>query len=62
MIPPISKPIPILVVTSIAIDRHMVIIHVHIGKNLVDDELLDGRLGVNIIMEKLKVTFGLPKP
>jgi hypothetical protein len=40
----------------------MVVIHVHIGKNLVDDELLDGRLGINIIMEKLKATLRLPKP
>jgi len=58
---PISKPIPILVVTSIAIDHHMVVIRVHIEKNLVNDELLDGRLGVNIIVEKLKAILGLPK-
>jgi transcription initiation factor IIE alpha subunit len=54
MKPPISKPMSILVVKSIAIDHHMVVIHVHIEKNLVDDELLDDRLGVNIIMEKLR--------
>jgi hypothetical protein len=40
----------------------MVVIHVHIGKNLVDDELLDGRLVINIIIEKLKATLGLFKP
>jgi hypothetical protein len=51
---PISKPIPLHVVASIVIDHYMVVIHVHIGKSLVDDELLDGRLGVNIIIEKLK--------
>jgi len=62
MKPPISKPVPIHVVASIVIDHHMVVIHVHIGKNLVDDELLDGRLGVNIIIEKLKATLGLRKP
>jgi len=62
MKPPISKPVPIHVVTSIAIDHHMVVIHVHIGKNLVDDELLDGRPRVNIIIEKLKAALGLPKP
>jgi len=61
MKPPISKPIPILVVTSIAIDHHMVVICVHIEKNLVNDELLDGRLGVNIIVEKLNAILGLPK-
>jgi hypothetical protein len=50
MKPQISKPVPIHVVASIVIDHHMVVIHVHIGKNLVDDELLDGKLGVNIII------------
>jgi hypothetical protein len=40
----------------------MVVVHVHIGKNLVDDELLNGILGVNIIIEKLKAILGLPKP
>jgi len=62
MKPPISKPVPILVVTFITIHHHMVVIHVPIGKNLVDDELLDGGLGVNIFIEKLKGTLGLPKP
>jgi hypothetical protein len=62
MKPPMSKPVPIPIVTSIVIDHHMVVIHVHIGKNLVNDELLDGKLGVNIIIEKLKATLGLPKP
>lgn len=61
MKPPISKPVPIPVVTSIAIDHHMVVIHVRIGKYLVDDDLLDGKLGVNIIIEKLKATSELPK-
>jgi hypothetical protein len=58
---PMSKPVPIPIVASIVIDHHMVLIHVHIGKNLVDDELLDGKLGNNIIIEKLKATLGLPK-
>ncbi len=31
-------------------------------KNNIDDILLDGRLGVNIIKEKLKTKLGLPKP
>jgi hypothetical protein len=59
---PISKPVPLHVVASIVIDHYMVVIHVHIGKSLVDDELLDGRLGVNIIIEKLKAILRLPKP
>jgi len=39
----------------------MVVLHVHIEIFFVDDELLDGRLGVNIIIEKLKAILGLPK-
>jgi hypothetical protein len=39
----------------------MVVIHVHIGKNLVHDEFLDGKLGTNIIIKKLKATLGLLK-
>jgi hypothetical protein len=31
-------------------------------KTTIDDILLDGRLGVNIIKEKLKTKLGLPKP
>jgi hypothetical protein len=40
----------------------MVVTHVHIGKNLVDDELLNDKLGVNIIIEKLKAILRLHKP
>jgi hypothetical protein len=32
------------------------------NKNTIDDILLDGRLGVNIIKEKLKTKLVLPKP
>jgi hypothetical protein len=38
---------------SIAIFLHMAIIQVHLGKNIVEDVLLDGGLGVNIIIEDL---------
>lgn len=44
------------------IDPHMVIIHVHIGKNLVKDVLLDGEFGVNIITDDLWKKLGLPTP
>jgi hypothetical protein len=30
------------------------------GKNIVDDVLLDGGLGVNIIIENLRKKLGLP--
>jgi hypothetical protein len=34
---------------TITIDNHMVVIQVHIGKNTIEDMLLDGGFGVNII-------------
>ncbi len=51
-------------VRSVAIDPHMAIIPVHVGKNLVEDVLLDGGLGVNIITKDLRKKLGLsiPKP
>jgi uncharacterized protein involved in high-affinity Fe2+ transport len=58
-----SKPILLkLIVASIAIDHQMVMIQVQVGKNFIEDILLDGGFGVNIIMEKLKVQLGLSKP
>ncbi len=33
----------------VAIDNHMVVIQVQIGKNTIEDVLLDGGFGVNII-------------
>ncbi len=36
---------------AIAINNHMVIIQVQIGKNILEDVLLDGGYGVNIIIE-----------
>jgi len=44
---------PNLVITSVMIDLHMVVIQVHVGKNMVEDVLLDGRCCVNIMMEEL---------
>jgi hypothetical protein len=38
----------------------MVVIQVQIGKNIIEDVLLDGSFGVNIITEQL--SLGLPKP
>ncbi len=46
----------------VAIYNHMTIIQVHIGKNTIDDVLLDGGFRVNIITEQLKLKLGLPKP
>jgi hypothetical protein len=47
-----------LVITNL----HMALILVHVGKNLMEDVLLDGRLGVNIIMEDLKKKLRLIIP
>jgi hypothetical protein len=38
----------------------MAVIQMHMGKNIVEDILLDGELGVNIIIEDLKEKLGLP--
>jgi hypothetical protein len=40
----------------------MVVIQVQVGKNFIEDVLLDGGFGVNIMMEKLRVQLGLSKP
>jgi len=47
-------------VRSVVINPHMAIILVHVGKNLVEDVLLDGGLNVNIITKVLKKKLGLP--
>jgi hypothetical protein len=61
MKPPISKPIPIPVVTYSYRSSYGSNTCTY-WENLDDDKLLGGRLGVNIILEKLKATLGLPKP
>ncbi len=38
-------------ITTIVIDNHMVVIQVQIGKNTIDDVILDGGSKVNIIIE-----------
>jgi hypothetical protein len=37
--------------TTVAIDNHMVVIQVQIGKNTIEDVLLDGGSRVNIVTE-----------
>jgi hypothetical protein len=60
MKPSIPKLALVHIITFVAKDHDMVVIHVHI-ENLVDDVLLDGGFGVNIITKELKATLGLPK-
>jgi len=40
----------------------MVVIQVQVGKNFIDDVLIDWGFGVNIIIENLWVQLGLSKP
>jgi hypothetical protein len=40
----------------------MAIIQVQVGKNIVEDVLIDGGTSVNIIINNLKTKLGLPKP
>jgi hypothetical protein len=39
----------------------MLVIQVQVGKNIVEDVLLDGRTSVNIIIKNLFKKLGLPK-
>jgi hypothetical protein len=49
-------------VVSIAIDHQMVVIQVQVINNFIEDVLLDGGYGINIITKKLRVQLGLSKP
>jgi hypothetical protein len=49
-------------IAVIEVDNYMVIIQVQVGKNIVEDVLLDGGASVNIIKKNLKSKLGLPKP
>ena len=51
-----------LIAATEAIDKHMPVISICIGKNIVDDVLLDGGSRVNVITEEERRKRGLPKP
>jgi len=57
---PTHPQVPPSDVGSIVIDPHTIIILVHVGKNIVEDVLLDGGSGVNIITKDLRRKLGLP--
>jgi hypothetical protein len=46
----------------IEVDNQMAVIQVQVGKNNVEDVLLDGGASVNIITKNFKKKLGLPKP
>ncbi len=48
--------------TTIEVDNQMAIIQVQVGKNIVEDVLLNGRASVNIVTKYLKIKLSLPKP
>ncbi len=48
--------------TTIVIYHQMAIIEIHVGKNMVDDILLDGSLGINAIIDGLRGKLGLLPP
>jgi hypothetical protein len=52
---PSKHALPKLGIALFAIDHQMVVIQIQIGKNSIENVLLDGGFGVNIILEKLKV-------
>ncbi len=47
---------------AIAIDHHMAIIQVQVGKNIMEDVLSDGRSTININIEELLWKLGLSQP
>jgi hypothetical protein len=51
-----------LYIVAIKVNNQMVIIQVQVGKNIVEDVLLDGRASVNIITKNFITKLGLPKP
>lgn len=51
----------VMIAAAETINRHMPVISVTIGKNRVDDALIDGGFGVNVITEEERRRLGLPK-
>jgi hypothetical protein len=49
-------------ITTIEVDNPKVVIQVQVGKNIVEDVLIDGGASVNIIIKNLRIKLGLPKP
>ena len=63
MAPPSRTPtIKEIIAPTKAIDKHMPVISICIGKNVVDDVQLDGGSGVNVITEEERRRLGLLKP
>ncbi len=48
-------------IVILEVDNQMVVIQIQVGKNTIEDVMLDGA-NVNIITKNLKTKLGLPKP
>ncbi len=57
----VSSIVPEVGTIVVAINNHMVVIQVQIGKNKIKDVLLDGDFGINIIIKQLRLRLGLSK-
>jgi hypothetical protein len=51
-----------LACVGMAIDQHMAVTQIQVGKNFMDDVLIDGGFRVNIITLNLKIQLGMSKP
>jgi hypothetical protein len=49
-------------IVAIKINNQMVVIQIQVGKNIVEDVMIDGGANVNVIIETLKTKLSLPKP
>jgi hypothetical protein len=45
---------PNLIIACMVVDFHMVVIKIQVGKNMVEDILLDGKSSMNIMTEELQ--------
>jgi hypothetical protein len=58
----VGSSIPKVGTSVVVMDNYMAIIQIQIRKNTIEDVLLDGGFGVNIITKQLGLRLGLPKP
>jgi hypothetical protein len=58
----VGSSIPKVRTIVVAIDNNMAVIQIQIGNNIIEDVLSNGGSKVNIIMEQLILSLGLPKP
>jgi len=54
--------IPMVGTIIVIINNHITIIQIHIGKNTIEDVLLNGSFGINNIIKQLRLRLGIPKP